>query len=202
MVDETLVYMALLGFFILGEHISKNTLLGSALIIIGPLLLLWPQHGAISRAEDKSSDKPKLSRKGMTAALLTGCFFGISPLFIKWGLLQGGSALAGSFISYSSAMFFFGITMLRRVKREEIAKMECQALIWFAWSGIFVGLATLLRYTAFKYTQISIAGPLVATSPVFLMLLSLMVNRKVESFRPNVILGAILVFVGAALLYR
>ena len=197
-----LVYTALLGFFILGEHISKDTLLGSALIIIGPLLLIWPQHEASPRADDQSGGKPKLSRKGIIAALLTGLFFGISPLFIKWGLLQGGSALAGSFISHTSAMLLIGATMFKKARRDKIIKMERQALLWFTWSGIFVGLATLLRYTAFKYSEISLVGPLTATSPVFLILLSLIINRKVESFRLNVILGGIIVVAGAALLYR
>ena len=99
-------------------------------------------------------------------------------------------------------MLLFGITMLGRERRDEIVKMERQALLWFTWSGIFVGLATLCRFTAFKYSQISVVGPLTATSPVFLILLSLIINRKVESFRLNVILGGIMVVAGAALLYR
>ena len=197
-----LVYIVFMGFFILGESVTANSLLGTALIIVGPVLLLWPQRGAASQADDGDSNKPRVTREGVIAGLLTGMFFGTSPLFIKWGLQQGGSALAGTFISYSSATLLFGATMLRRVRREAIVNMERRAMLWFAWSGIFVGMATLFRYIAFKYGSISISGPLVATSPVVLLFLSFILNRKLESFRPNVILGTVLVVLGAIMLYR
>ena len=197
-----LVYTILLGFFVLGEHITRNMALGSLLIIVGPALLAWPQHGGGPGTGDQSSNKPRLSREGIIAALLSGVFFGISPLFIKWGLAEGGSALAGIFISYSSASLILGMTMVSTVRRDAIVHMDRQALTCFVFSGFFVALAQLLRYVALKWDPISVVGPLIGTIPVFLLALSFVMNRKAESFRLNVIIGAILVALGAALVYR
>ena len=194
------VYTILLGIFILGEHMTGNTALGAALIVIGPASLFWPEQGGLPKIPDHSG-KPQLSRKGILAALLSGVCYGISPLFIKWGLQQGGSALAGTFISYASATVVLGSTMINRVRREEVMNMERRALTWFALSGFFVGLAQLFRYIALKLSPISTAGPLTATTPLFLLLLSFLVNRNVESFRFTVILGAILVVIGAVMVY-
>ena len=197
-----LVYTILLGFFVLGEHITRNMALGSLLIIVGPALLAWPQHGVDPETGDQSSKKPRLSREGIIAALMSGVFFGISPLFIKWGLAEGGSALAGIFISYSSATLILGMTMVSTVRRDAIVHMDRQALTCFVFSGFFVALAQLLRYVALKWDPISVVGPLMGTIPVFLLALSFVMNRKAESFRLNVIIGAILVVLGAALVYR
>jgi drug/metabolite transporter (DMT)-like permease len=197
-----LVYTMLLGFFILGEQVTKGMALGSALIIIGPILQVWPKAGEDSANARESNSSPRISAKGITAALTTGVCFGVSPLFIKWGLQQGGSALAGTFLSYSSAMVLLGATMVSTVRREAVVHMERRALLWFVLSGLFVALAQLLRYIALKVSPISVAGPLTATSPMFLLLLSFMVNRDMESFRWNVLLGAMLVVAGAAILYQ
>ncbi len=197
-----LVYTIFLGFFLLGEQITGNMILGSLLIMVGPALLAWPQGDSHTARGDQDDGKPRLSRPGVMAALLAGVFFGISPFFIKRGLAEGGSALAGAFISYSSASFILGLSMINTVRRTEIIRMETKALLWFVASGLFVALAQLLRYSALKSDPISVVGPLIATTPVFLLAFSFIMNRKVESFRMNVILGALLVVLGAALVYR
>ncbi len=194
------VYTILLGVFILGERMTGNAVLGTALIVIGPALLFWPEQKGIPQVPDHRY-KPRLSRKGIIAALFTGICYGISPLFIKWGLLQGGSALAGTFISYTGASLVLSSTLINHDRREAVINMEGRAITWFALSGFLVGLAQLCRYLALKLSPISIAGPLTATIPIFLLLLSFMINRSMESFRLTVILGAILVVIGTVIVY-
>ena len=92
--------------------------------------------------------------------------------------------------------------MVGTARRDAIVHMERQALTWFVFSGLFTALAQLLRYVALKWDPISVVGPLMGTIPVFLLALSFVMNRKAESFRLNVIIGAILVTLGAALVYR
>lgn len=195
------VYTVLLGIFILGEHMTGNTALGCALIIIGPASLFWPEQRGTHENTDHGN-KPRLSKKGIMASLLSGICYGITPLFIKLGLQQGGSALAGTLISYTTATLVLGTTMIHRGRREAVVHMERRALMWFALSGFFVALAQLFRYIALKLSPISIAGPLTATSPIFLLLLSFIVNRNVESFRFTVILGIILVVLGTIMVYQ
>ncbi len=199
---SSLVYTVLLGFFVLGEHITQNMVIGSLLIIVGPALLAWSPHHENPGSKVESADSPRLSPKGITAGLVTGIFFGSSSLFIKWGLGEGGSPLAGTFISYTSAALILGMTMLNPTRKDEVVHMERRALLWFMFSGVFASLAQLFRYTAMKLSPISVAGPLIQTSPVFLLVLSLALNRKIESFRIKVVLGAILVVIGAVMLSR
>lgn len=197
-----LLYTVLLGFFILGEHISKNMALGVTFIMIGPMLLAWSPRKKSPVSKAPEGDKPRISRKGIVAGLTCGIFFGISPLFIKLGLQQGGSALAGTFISYTSAMLVLGIMLGSPERREGVLHMGHKALVWFGLAGFFVAMAQLLRYTALNLIPVSVASPLISTNPLFLLVLSFVVNRKLESFRINVILGAIFVVIGTVLIYR
>jgi len=197
-----LIYSILLGIVILGERVTRDLAVGSALIMIGPALLFWPQQEDDDSREDGLSKKPRLNRAGIVAALLTGVFYGVTPLLVKLGLREGGSPLAGTLISYSTALLVFGATMIGPEIRGGIINMERTALLWFAASGILATAAQLLRYVALSWSPISVAGPLLATIPLFLVLLSFIVNRKLESFRLNVILGAILVVMGVVLVYR
>lgn len=199
----SLLYTVLLGILVLGERMTQNIVLGSLLIIVGPALLAWPQSKSGARTDKPgSSHLPRLSAKGVLAALLMGLFFGITPLFIKLGLKEGGSALAGAFVSYTSASLILGATMANGERRNGVVFMDRQAMLWFVFSGLLVSMAQLLRYTALRIIPISVAGPLIATSPVFMLALSFAINRRVETFRPNVIVGAVLVVLGTALVYR
>lgn len=198
----SLVYSVLLGILILGERVTQDLVAGTALIMIGPALLFWPQSDDDRGHENEHSRKPRLTRQGVIAVLLTGIFYGITPLLIKLGLQQGGSPLAGTLISHTSAMLIFGITMIGPEKRDAIINMDRTALSWFVASGILATVAQLLSYIALKWSPITVAGPLIATIPLFIILLSFIANRRLESFRLNVILGAILVVIGVVLVYR
>ena len=197
-----LLYTVLLGYFILGEHITGNVALGVMFIIIGPMLLAWSPHKDSLAIKATDGNKPGISRKGIIAGLASGVFFGISPLFIKLGLQQGGSPLAGTFISYTSAMLVLGMMLGSPERRDGVLHMGHRALVWFTLSGFFVGMAQLLRYWALNLIPVSVASPLISTNPLFLLVLSFTVNRKMESFQINVILGAILVVIGTVLMFR
>ncbi|MBI4287815.1 MAG: DMT family transporter [Chloroflexi bacterium] len=198
-----LLYTILLSFLVLGEKITQGMAIGSSFIIIGPMLLAWTGRKGNPGPDKGAADKPRLSRKGILAGLACGIFFGISPLFIKLGLREGGSALAGTFISYVSAMLVLGMTMgYSPGRRSGVVHMERRALIWFTLAGLFVGMAQLLRYTAINVIPVSVASPLIATNPLFLVTLSFVVNRKIESFRLTTILGVVLVVAGTVLVYR
>lgn len=197
-----LLYTILLGFFVLHEKITQVMAIGSLFIIVGPMLLAWSGRKGNPGPGKEGGDKPRLSRKGILAGLASGIFFGTSPLFIKWGLHEGGSSLAGTFISYTSAMLVLGMSMGSPQRREGVIGMGRRALVWFALAGLFVGMAQLLRYTALGSIPISVASPLIATNPLFLVVLSFLVNRKIESFRLATILGVVMVVAGTVLVYR
>lgn len=196
-----LLYTVLLGFFVLGEHISRSVAIGVTFIIIGPMLLAWSPRKNNPGPQAAEGNKPRISRKGIIAGLTCGVFFGISPLFIKLGLQQGGSPLAGTFISYTSAMMVLGIMLGSPERREGVIHMGRKALLWFTFAGLFVGMAQLFRYWAINLVGVSIASPLISTNPLFLLTLSFIFNRKMESFRINVILGAVFVVIGTVLMF-
>lgn len=198
-----IAYTVALGFLFLGEKVTANTIIGSVLIMVGPAVSIWsPTRNISASAKPEAKDKPKITKKGLVAAILSGIFFGSSALFIKWGLRDGGSPLSGAFISYVGAALVLMVTITGNGQKYNLVHMERRALGWFILAGVLGGIAQLLRYQALDVAPISVVGPLVSTTTVFLLVLSAFINRKTELFGPTVITGAILVVAGAALVYR
>ena len=85
------------------------------------------------------------------------------------------------------------------------------AILWFcgglglALIGILTGLSVLagqlFRYTALGYSPVSVVQPLIGTSVLFVLLLSFMVNRKIDVFNFRVIIGILVIVLGTFLIF-
>jgi len=71
----------------------------------------------------------------------------------------------------------------------------------FVLNGLLAGGVNLLRYLALNLSPASVVSPLFSTSPIFLLGLSFLFNRKIEVFGRFVVIGIIAVVIGSVLLY-
>ena len=71
---------------------------------------------------------------------------------------------------------------------------------YFCLSGLLSAIAQLMLYIALSLGPASVVVPIIATSPVFVLLLSFIFNRKIEVFGMNIIIGMITVVAGGILL--
>ena len=124
----------------------------------------------------------------------------MSPILIKFGLGGSASALGGVFISHLAASLALGIPLISRIKRRNLADMPATAITLFVLVGVLVAAANLVRYLALALSPASVVAPLFSTSPVFLVGLSFLFNRKIEVFSRSVIIGIVTVVIGGFLL--
>jgi uncharacterized membrane protein len=66
----------------------------------------------------------------------------------------------------------------------------------FFWSGFFEGLGALLTLVALTTGRVVIVSPIVATTPLFSLIISLMFFRGKEQVTGKTIVGTIAVVVG------
>ncbi|MFC2009945.1 EamA family transporter [Chloroflexota bacterium] len=138
--------------------------------------------------------------KAYLLALGIGLSMGLAPILIKLGLGSSGSPVAGAFIAHSVATLSFIPLLFNHRKRVSLVTMKGGALGYFLLAGFFVAIAQLLRYFALGIGPASVVAPLFSISPVFALLLAFFFNRKLEVFNRNVILGTVVVIVGAIIL--
>ena len=186
----------ILAITVLGEPLSWRLAAGVLLIVCGVVVTgLNPQ---MFRSGQKlfSGVPRKAYLLGIGFALATG----VSPILIKLGLGDSGSPLAGVFISFSAATIFLIPFLWNSNTRTTMMGMSGGAAGYFCLSGLIASVANLLRYTALSLGPASVVVPIIATSPVFVLLLSFIFNRKIEVFGMNIIIGMITVVAGGILL--
>ncbi|MFC1817185.1 EamA family transporter [Thermodesulfobacteriota bacterium] len=185
-----------MGITLLQEPLSWQLAIGVLLIISGITLA-----GLSSQMLRNSSGQfSKIPAKAFLLGLGNGVAWGLSPICIKLGLKGSVSPIAGVLISYLAATVVLSIFLGNQSRRTSIAQLKGKAAVYFFISGLFSCAANLIRFVALSLAPVSVVAPLVSTSPVFLLILSFLFNRKLEVFSKPVIIGTISVVIGGILL--
>lgn len=186
----------ILGVSMLNEQLTWHIVAGALLIVCGVVMMvLNPQmlrhdQGIFSG----------ISRKTFLIGISAGLCWGISPILIKFGLAGSSSPVAGVFISYTTAIIILGLSLLNRNRRISFTTMNSRATGLFTLNGFFSSVAQILNFTALSMAPASVVIPIFSISPLFILILSFLFNRKLEVFTVPVIAGTIAVIAGAILL--
>jgi drug/metabolite transporter (DMT)-like permease len=170
----------------LGEGLSAGNVFGTATIVIGMLALTW---GGEARARNWPLWAIALP---VAAAVLRA----LAQVLTKAGLALWASPYAAGLIGYTvSAVVILAATRLRGAR----APTDRRAVPWFVATGMFNGASLFLMYTALTKGKVALVSPIVATYPLFTLVLSLLLLRQ-ERVPPRVALGAVLTVAGVAVL--
>ena len=74
-------------------------------------------------------------------------------------------------------------------------------LFYFMLAGILINIAHIFRYIALEITEITIAQPILGASPLFVVIFSYLINRKIEYFNRKLIIGMITILIGINIYY-
>ncbi|MFB0918301.1 MAG: DMT family transporter [Clostridiaceae bacterium] len=187
------VLAGILGYFVFGEKMSYMAILGTAIIILGVIIVVLKSEG--------KSVKLNYSLKGVIDASVAtlGQSFGV--ILSKYGVsnLDAFSAtqirLIGGFLGILAIMIIKNLWSelkpLRNDRQSQLVSLSTGTL------GTVIGVA--LSMQALKYTQAAIASVLMATMPVIIIIISIVFLK--EKIKPREIIGAILTVIGIAILF-
>lgn len=215
-----LLMALVLAVVLLDETLTVFKILGIALIILGPGLIMGHAARAKKRRNLKFQDggaaavdavdassttntavstfKPNYV-EGYIFGLLTATGYGISPVLIRAGLADTGLGLAGGLISYAAAVVVIAAVLLP-TKSAHIFGMDRTVAKWFTLSGVAVSIAQMFRYLAFAIAPVTTVAPIIRLSMVFRVLWSYIINREHETFESHVLAGIAVSFIGVILL--
>ncbi len=187
----------ILGTALLGEPFSFQIVVGVLLIVFGVTITgLNPQ---IFR--DSQSMLLTMPYKGLFFGCATGVLWGITPVLMRLALKgPAGSPVAGAFISFLAATIVLSISMISPSRRVTFAGTTGKAVFQFCMVGVIAGTANLMRFLALNLSPASVVTPLFSTSPLFMLILSYIFNRKLEIFNIQVVIGAVAVVIGSILI--
>jgi drug/metabolite transporter (DMT)-like permease len=199
------IVTTVLAVIVLGESISAVRAIGILFALTGPLLMLLKEEVSTKGGQPKGGrggkevDRPTLY-KGILFGAGTMVFWGSSSIFIKLGLAEGGSPIAGSLVAYVSASFvILPSVSLRREQRREILHSDRASLKTALVSGLTTNTAQLLRYLALASGSAIVVSLMLQTQTLWVLIFAFFFYRSHESFSRWVLMGSGLLILGTIL---
>ena len=209
LINTSPFYAMILAFIFLNEQITPLLVLGIAGIFAGAVLVgLEKKSVNVQTAPADSPQKKRFSGtelKGILAGLGGALCWGISPVLIKPGVAEIGSAFTLSFVgplvSYIAATIAIASFLVRQQYRTQLSKLRFSRTLMFLFlGGMCIATGHMLNFTALSLSDASRVAPLISTSAIFMVIASFLFDRKIEVFTLKVILGMLATVLGAFLI--
>ncbi len=192
-------YSVVMAMVLLGERPTILMFVGIALILGSPALMI--DRGKRPAPENAAPAVEMRMLEGYTFSLLASVGYGSSPILIRAALEDAtGVAAVGTFIAYVGASAVLMATLALPAQRHLIGTINFRYMRLFGGAGFAVFFAQLLRFFALSIADVSVVNPLMRMIGVFTLILSYLVNRRLERITLGVVLGVLVSFAGSAML--
>jgi drug/metabolite transporter (DMT)-like permease len=183
-INTTPAFSTVLAIFLLGERPGALVLSGVALTVAGLVTVSWVGSRANYR------------KRELLFPFLCALIFSLKDITVRWALGAGDGQpiFSAGIAALTSTVQIFLIT--RYAQGEKFALPPMPVARWFVGSGIFTGGSFLFMYLAFSMERVTIVAPLINSYAVFVLLLTPLMARQIESVTPRKIAGAALVVAG------
>lgn len=176
-----------IGF--LDERLTFALACGTVLTVAGITALAWmPAHGGAAAVA---------ARSGVAAALvfatLTAAIRGITQVIGKVGLDILPNPFMAGFCSFAVSFVVLGAAYRWRRGRWP-GRQPRPGLVWFGITGLCIAIGAGFLYTALLVGTVTVVAPIIATFPVFTLLVAAAVGD--ERITGKVLAGVVLVVVG------
>ena len=178
----------------LGERLHPLQYLGIALIVAGVVVI---STEGIGKTGDEAAGK---SWKKVDAVfpLLAGVTAGVASVFFKVGMAKLPSALLGAWTSTVVGLVFFPLSALLFTADRRFS-VGLPSIPWLLLAGTSATLAMYGFIYALGGGQASVVLTLAQTSPLLVVLISVLFLRQLERVTPRLAIGALLTVGGGAL---
>lgn len=189
------MYVLLLSPFILGEQLN--------LVVIGGTLLIMSGIVILGLDFETSSTKivsgiRRYKNRAFLAAAASGLLYGLSYLFRKLGIDALNNPPLGALVA--TATSFLALAVLMSSKKQSKVGIEHKSWLPLLLYGVVTSLAWIFQLDSLRSGQAVVVVPILTTQPLFVIILSYFVFNRTEHLSSGVILGAIAIVSGAALL--
>lgn len=183
---------ALLAIFFLGETITSGHLIGMLTLAAGVVI--------ISREiETENKERNFVNRFNLLFPLTAMISFGVWAFLSKIGLSNGTPPSAGLMVNFSAT--YLAIIVYMVLKGENpLRSFKVKERNSYVLAGIFGSLSFGLLYLAFSVSPVVVVMPFRSLSPLFVLILSYFFIRRLENLTKVLVLGSVLVVLGAIMI--
>jgi drug/metabolite transporter, DME family len=178
---------AALAIPLLGERVTLPIVVGTIVIVLGTTLLSGGGH------------RLGIRWWHLSLPLMSSLCFGIVAIVRKVGLREMG-AVPGSAINVTAALVAFTAFLVASGQPRAMATCRGKSLAWFVAAGVAENAGVFLNVVALGAGAVSVVAPLYGTAPIFVLLLSAVFLRGLETLTGRVVAGTLLIVFGIYLI--
>jgi drug/metabolite transporter (DMT)-like permease len=186
--NSTPLFATLFAVSFLQEHPSSTNLLGTFSIVAGIVALNW-----------KGSSKTWRSRD-LLFPLSAAFLFAARDNMVRFGLLKIYSPLVGATIAATTSLVTMALLYLLFEDKKPLQATASKGFRLFAAAGFLNFLSYAFAYTALSMERVSLISPLINGSSLFVLPLSALLLKDVETLTARKIGATMLVIVGVFLI--
>jgi len=185
------LHASLIAVLVLGEIVTPGHLLAMVAIVAGVAIITY-EHG---RGDEGGDDG---SYAGVAFPIAAAFLFGIEPTFAKLGFAEGPTVFTGLMIkTVVAGVGFLGyLTWKGRLPRA--GEFDRAEFPWLVAAGMINTVFLFGYYSALELEPVSVVVPLVQSSPLLVIVLSMLfVSDDLERVTPRLVAGALVAVAGA-----
>lgn len=186
-----LLIASLVGLIILEEPITTGHISGILVLLAGVILVSYEME----KEKTGSNWKPKIGLLYPFGAMI---FSGLSRPFAKVGLSAGTPVIAGLTVKFFVATAILSTYYIKK-GNSPLAPFKARGRNYFIGAGIATSIGMWLIYSALRSSRVVVVMPFWSLSPLFVLVISYFFLKRLESISGKLILGTILVIIGATL---
>jgi len=185
------LHASLIAVVVLGEVVTGGHLVSMIAIVLGIAIITY-EHGRSHQGDSGSG------YVGLAFPFAAAFFYGIEPTFAKLGFAEGTAVLTGLAVKTISAGLGFIIYLWWTQGLPDLRQVERRELPWLIGAGLANTLFLLGYYGALELEPVSLVVPLVQSSPLVVILLSILfVSDNLERITLRLVIGALVAVTGA-----
>lgn len=135
---------------------------------------------------------------GVAMAFGAAISYGSSQVLTRQGVSDLAPPLVGSFIALFWGTLGFLVISIRSLRG--VTGDLRNGAIYFGAAGVFSAAGVMLMFQALSRGEVVIISPVLATNPLFTLILAAIFLRGVERITAPIVIGAVLVVAGVAVL--
>lgn len=136
---------------------------------------------------------------GVAFAFTAAAAYGSSQVLARQGVSDLAPPLVGSLVALFWGTLGFGLMAVRGLRAAPIGNFR-RGVLLFGTAGIFSAIGVVLMFQALSRGEVVVVSPVLATNPLFTLVLAAVFLRGVERITPRIVVGALLVVLGVAVL--
>ncbi len=219
-----LMFTVALSVLFLGERPALHALVGTVLLILGPIsavsrrtsrLPVATAAGSRTRIDASGNPPPVRLVEGYVFGVGSALFYGSSPVLIRLGLEGSNLGVLAAAVACAAAAAVLGVGLLRPGQVQGMLRDAPPGgwfrnapgatgfdtpFNWLLLGALAISVSQLFRYLAISVMDVSLASPLISLAGVFSVFWAWVLNRRLETFSTNVMVGIALSIVGSIVL--